>query len=52
MTKEKQVIKQYQYDPYLDPRLQWAEKAEHTGTVAFKRCGRCLGHINGFYFAN
>jgi len=23
--------KAYQYDPHLDPQLQWAGKAEHTG---------------------
>jgi len=27
---EKQEKKQYQYDPHLDPQLQWAGKAEHT----------------------
>ena len=25
-----QKKKQYQYDPHLDPQLQWAGKAEHT----------------------
>ncbi len=35
--------KKYQYDPHLDPQLQWAGKAEHTSVTSTIKCRVKLG---------